>query len=332
MLLASGVAGLSAQWAGAQGPSAPAPAPAGAEPVVESARPVAFAVLGDRWAWIRHFDTKRDLKIAARGGGGATGADGDWSAVGGVGDSFFAGKRVGSQWKLVRIPAAGGEPSLEAPALGEPTSILGSGSELLVAELKADAAGDLLSTPGAGTRLSVRACTPDLKTLRTVVEIPSGMPVEAEPLSQDLLGVADGNLYLRVRRPLSTEFHRAPLAGGPSVRLAGEYGPQQGALFGGRLYWTASSEESGTIRGLRCVRTLAPDGATVTLTDWLPGIGTLTAVEPGGVRYVGDQVYAIPTRFGMSNRLQRAQTAAAATAGSSLVLFDFAANPVSATP
>lgn len=106
----------------------------------------------------------------------------------------------------------------------------------------------------------------------------------------DILGFTADAAYVRVRRALSTEFLRVPLAGGAPVRLGTEGGAQEAVLHNGTLWWTAPSEEAMPTATQFCVR--GENGAT--LTDWLPGNGHLMVLN-GSLQYAINAMYRIPT-------------------------------------
>jgi hypothetical protein len=109
-----------------------------------------------------------------------------------------------------------------------------------------------------------------------------------------LLGVRDGKLYYT--EPIqwgslsaSTCIRRGAGTGDTPDTLARAATRSLGALDGSRLYWTAPSEELNAPDSGRIVQRLdlaTDDGAAVTITDWLPSMGFLSA-RGGRTWYVG---------------------------------------------
>jgi hypothetical protein len=122
-----------------------------------------------------------------------------------------------------------------------------------------------------------------------------------------LLGEREDRLcFLDVvgQEPLAWSVLRTvPSAGGVPEALAIEPGPQEALLVGQRIYLTGASDDAGDPAYVRRVRRLASDGATETLTDWLPSMGRLIVVGPQPHYASSEGLFRLPQQLAPAPRL-----------------------------
>lgn len=275
-----------------------------------------FVAFGGKWAWLKHAGDEVEL---FRGGPDAApkslGKGAGWSEICLSGDELWLLNRSGSQAELLH--SAGGAPPVSTlkglPGAG---GLYAAEGRLFWLESTPPAPMSATFVPAADAtdRLRVREASGQVRTL---AEWPGGQAGQPG----DVMGVAGGQVYFRLRRAASTEFLRVPLSGGDWERVAVANGDQQGLLMDGTLYWTAPTEESNRIDTLRCVRRLTASGATETLTDWLPGSGELQP-GPRAPYYLAhgfdSALYQLPEHLDQST-LVRAAPARAALDGDRLI-------------
>lgn len=244
------------------------------------------------WAWIKEKGVESELYtggpgrqpvLVARGSG--------WTelALSG-GECWILSRGAGTLLRSSLQPNS--TPEVVLSRLSSPGGLHVAGSTLFW--LEAIGSPTLAFVPSAGPRLSVRSRGAGGQ-VQTLGEWPGSRAPAGLPESGDVIGVAADSLYLRVRRSASTEFVRFRLpAGGVGERVAAELSQQQGLLHDGRLYWTAPSEEAPFDTGIRSIRRLTATGAAETLTDWMPGAGSLVELN-GSACIAATRLYRLPS-------------------------------------
>ena len=229
-----------------------------------------FVASAGKWAWLKRAGEESEL---FRGGPSTApnslGKGKDWSEIALAGDDLWLLSRSGEHAELLHS-MAGAAPVSTLKDLPDAGGLYAADGRLFWLESAplGPMTGAFVPAADATGRLRVREAT---GAVRTLAEWPGGQIGR----TGDVIGVANGQAYVRLRRSASTEFLRVPLAGGEWQRLAAESDTQQGVLIGDTLYWTAPTEESNQIHGTRCVRRLTASGGVETLTDWLTSNGDL---------------------------------------------------------
>jgi hypothetical protein len=279
---------------------------------------IAFASDGGAWVWLKQAGGEVELYRGGAGSPRSLVARGqDWREVALLESAAWLLQRPegASRGALLRADLAGG--SAPAPVLGDldnPTGLRASGGRLFWIETGVPALPGLPFLPAAGPMARLR-CREASGQVRSLAEWSAGT---AGP--GDVTGLAGDAAYVRVRRPVSTEFLRVPLAGGLPTRVCSETGGQQALLWRDGFYWSAISDEAPGVP-LICVRRV-PVGrgaAPETVCDWLPPRGTLLGLRDG-LYFVSNSLYRLPGRLAPPQELRPAPDGPAATDGSVVVL------------
>ncbi len=307
----------------AQAPPGAPPAGAARPPARPSSRPLAFSAAAAGWAWIVGGASPEEA-VLMTGSVGATGREvgrgQGWVDVAAAGETLWVIERRGSCGALLRLPRTGGRPERVAVGLARPGSVAARGETVYWTETVVPPRPVLPFLPVGGAMIRV-------STLRggrpaVVAQYPAAdIPAERG----DLLAVDDAGILIRVRRPASTEFVRLDPRSGATRRVGAEPGTRSGVVFGGKLCWTAPSEESSA--EMVCVRREDGRGGSETLSDWLPSTGQLVAAGPH-LYFVADHVYEIPARLEIARRHAWVGYPQAAADGDKLILLGDTPAPV----
>ncbi len=233
----------------------------------------------------------------------------------------------GAKGALLRIPATGGAAEVLAEGLSHPAGLKAVGSDLYWTETVVPGGTSLPFVPSSGAMIRVMARAQN-GAARVLAEWPGYLPSAAASPSAstnqdvppaEILATDETSLYVRLSRPMATEFIRVPRAGGAAKRIAAELGRQHGVHHKGRFYWTAPSLEatpnSGMVRVISEGRSDGPE----TVAEWLVQGGRL-ASNGDGLFYAGDYLFRIPNRLAFPRRLQRLTEPRAASDGKRLLL------------
>ena len=251
--------------------------------------------------WLKGTARAAELWHAPSGGRPVVIASGpEWHDVALGPEAAWVFQRTGAVSRLLRVPLQANATPTQAFAGPERADgLFAEGERLYWVEAAAGPQPGFSFVPVVAptVRLRVRETTGQVRTVAGWPggELPSGGAGE-------VIGTAEGAVYVRHDRLTSTEFLRVHPDSGEWDRVAAEQGVQQGLLHDGVLYWTAESEEANSA-GVYCVRRQRPDGEPALLTDWLPNRGALR--EAGGrVYYVADAIYRLPDRLAPPERLR----------------------------
>ncbi len=304
--------------AAAQAPPARQPAPArGAK---RGRGIIAFSAADHRWSWLQdRGDTVELLERAGDGAARSLGSDPHWVDLAADGDDLWVLRRDGGRGTLFGRHESSGPVAEVAPALSSPGGLRAAGGTVYWIESESAPTPVLPYVAALAGAAHLRSLTPGGRP-RTLATWWGG----TAPGPGDLIEVDPPFAYVRVRRDASTEFLRIPLAGGDAVRLAAEDGPQEGVASNGAFYWTSDSEEGNRPGILRCVHRLGPDGTRETVTDWLPGAGTLHSTGRGLV-YLAVRTnageYEVPSHLALP-RLVRELPGASTLDGAAVILLE----------
>lgn len=251
---------------------------------------VLFSGEADRWLWTRASGTQETLYEGGPNRPARSLATGSgWTALAAGGPQIWLIRRDRKSAELLRVDGGpGAAPKVVLSGLQSPGGLAAGGGHVYWLENRPPrSAAAHLPTHGWTTLLRTRSAA---GVVRTLVEWPGGGPPAEPSASGDMIGLVGDRLYFRVRRAACTEFVCMPLPSGPPSRVAVERGLQTAILDGGRLCWTAPSDEAGAASGLRCVRAHNAHGEVETLGDWLPAEGAPVLLN-GKLLHVGSQVH-----------------------------------------
>lgn len=271
------LAGALALGALAQGPPPPGPGAAAA------ARPEMgdFSSRGAEWAWIVTTGEQSELLSGGPGTAGRTIAKGSgWTDVAVGADGIWLLQSEGSRSRLLLAPKGGGEPREVLASTESSAALFALDEQVFWLELTPAKVAGVSYVPTLGGTLRLRRCDAAGKA-GTLAEWPAGGRVDRRGV--EIIGSAGGRIYVADFNGIGTEFQSVPLAGGVPVRVAAESDSQHGVLHGGRLVWTAPSEEATPSSRIRRLLTRKDDAEPEVLADWVPAIGNLLSV--------GDRLY-----------------------------------------
>jgi len=248
---------------------------------------IAFSGTPDGWAWLKGGAGDTALYTGGPGKAPVLVANGrGWQEVAVDGTQLWVLRGDGERGALLQLSSVpGSSPKEVLDNLQRPGGLFAQGGRLYWLEVRSGLEPGLAFLPAAGPIAQLR-CREASGEVRTVGEYPAGeiggRGEKAGAGPGDIVGAMPGAVVVRLRRLVTTEFLRFPLPAGPPSRIAGEPDLQDGALSGNELYWTAPSEEATPDAALRCARHArvdAPGAVPATITDWLPGSGTLLALD-----------------------------------------------------
>jgi hypothetical protein len=253
----------------AQGGGAPATAP---PPRIIRA----FAFHGAEWAWIVATGERTELQVGGPDGQVKRLAEGaDWFDVALDAESIWLIERRAGKGRLLRLPKGrAGEPEEVLAGLDRPGALRVSAAGLQWLEATRPADPGLAHVPTLGGMLRLRQRTGSGE-VTTLAEWPAGGLVT--PRHGDVIGELDGATLVSVQAGMGTEFYAVTPSAAPS-RLGGEGSEQHGVISGGRLVWTAPSDEATEVSGIRCLRGRKGREAVQDIADWLPSGGTLLSI------------------------------------------------------
>lgn len=305
-----GLVALARAQAPAGGPPGGAPPP---KPLLR-----VFAGSNGSWAWIKETGEQSELFTGRPSAPGRLRAKGThWTEVAQDGPDLWVLGQAGSGAILLRLPREGDAPPAEVARSADPAGgLLAQDGKALWLEVSAPADQGLAFVPPLGGRIRLRCREAD-GSIKTLLDRPAVQG--AQPGSGDVVALSGGQVYLRLRSASGTELLSVPVQGGRSTVIAGETGTQQALLSGGRLFWTAPSEEATPESGIYCLRRVSPAGTPETVAEWLPANGNLVQVSDG-LRFVsGFDVYRLPERFGAPVFLRKLEDVRVVSDGQSLV-------------
>lgn len=274
----------------------PSPAPSGSGSSRLRAGTILFAGTRDHWAWVHATGLGETLY---EGGPGqaprALGRGSGWSNLAVDGSQVWLIRQTRRTASLAQVdPSKGGEPKVVVNGLDAPSGLFAQDGKVYWLENRPPGNGGFSFLPSLGSTcvLRVREASGGVRTL---AEWPGGGGEGPELLPQDILGKVGDQLYLRIRRPASTELVRVSCESGSAQRVAVERGLQRAVLHRETLCWTAPSAQAEPASEYVCVRSLAASGETRTLADWLPGDGELLPLQRG-LLYARDGLYRVSGR------------------------------------
>lgn len=300
-----------------------AQAPPGGPQGVPPPRPKlrSFTGADGRWAWLKVLDAQSDLFVGSPSGAPRLRAKGSgWTDVALDGSTLWLLGRSGTGGTLWQLSLEGDTAPVEVLRLrDQPGALLAQGGQLFWLELVQAVDPGLAFVPPLGARVRLQ-CREANGTVRTLLDRPA---VEgADPAAGDLIALANGQLYLRLRSASGTELVSVPVRGGPATQIAGESGSQEAVLQAGTLYWTTPSGEAMPESGIRALRRLPLGGTPETVADWLPARGSLL-VGDEGLRYADNgKLYRLPNRLDAPTFVRRYTDVPVASDGHVLVLLD----------
>jgi len=325
-------------------PGAAGPGPAGPPGAPPQTFIISFDSEGDRWAWIEYRSGEITLLTRDQPGGTGSAAPpaksiaagrGAWMEVALAGQTTWLLARSGKLGELLRLEPGKQKPDRVLAGLSNPGGLLTHDGRLYWIEVSPRLPG-LPGVPAAGPTCSLKelegsrartvATWPGAEGGRadrlTIIGNPLGLGTANQdpvrPDRGDIVGISGDRVFIRSRRPLSTDFFGVSLKTGKTERLASEGGVQTAALRGQTLFWTAPSEEAVLRLSMRCVKRLGPNGPEK-LTEWLPGGGNLVATDRRIVYVVGG-VYVIPESLGPPSYRGEVVTAEVASDGRRVIL------------
>jgi hypothetical protein len=262
---------------------------------------VRFVGGGAGWAWLRTGAEKSKLYTAPPDGSAQVVAEGaGWTDLAAEGNTLWVAD--GKSGTILEVPgAASSTPKALVEKLSEPGGLAVKGGTLYWAEriVSPTARYPWVPTTGPRIRISSRNSAGAIQQL-------GECPAAAGPFSPGPgdIQLASDAIYLRVRRPATTEFLRFPLAGGAPTRVAIEPDVQQAVAAGSDLYWSAPSPETSETAHVVAVKRWGPGKPATMLCDWLPGDGRMVLLN-GVPHWVAVNLYSFPTSPGQPTIVKR---------------------------
>lgn len=299
----------------AQDPAAPGGAPAAA-PRSELR---AFSGSAGQWAWIKDKGSESELYVGRPGEAGRIRAKGaGWTEVAQDGADIWLLARAERGGVLLRLPREGNAPPAEVTRIEDPSgALLVQGGQVFWLELSQAADPGLAFVPPLGARIRLRCREADGR-IRTLLDRPAAEG--ATPGAGDLVGLAGGQLYLRLRSATGTELLSVRTSDGMQSWIAGESGTQEAQLANDRLVWMAPSAEATPESGIRCVHRFTPGGAPELMAEWVPPNSSLVVTAEGLGVLDRDDLYRLPSRLGPPTFLRKVTSGKLVSDGRSLVL------------
>lgn len=277
------------------------------------------------WAWLQKSGYQTTLLAQRPQGSEVQIASGrDWDELAVDGETVWILEKSAGRGALLRVALTpGAVPERVRAGLQDPGALLAQDGRLYWLEATATRVGAPAYIPALAPmlRLWVREANGATNSLGNWS---GGSNVLQAAGDHDLIGVANGAVWARIRRLDSTEFVKFPLSGAEAERVAGAAGEQQAILRDGLLYWTAPSTEAAA-GGLISIRRLSPRGSEL-VTDWLPADGLPLAVGKE-LYYASDQLFRVSATGELPQPLQPLRGSRAVTDGASLVLLNDAVGP-----
>ena len=301
----------------AQGPAAPGTG----QPSAAASHPErrAFSGAEGRWAWIKGTGAESELHVGGPNTPGQLRAKGaGWTEVAQDGADIWLLGRAERGAVLLRLPREGNAPPTEVTRIENLSGgLLVQGGQAFWLELSQAADPGLAFVPPLGARIRLRCREADGR-VRTLLDRPAAEG--AAPGAGDLVALAGGQLYLRLRSATGTELLSVRPSDGTLSWIAGESGTQEALLANDRLVWTAPSAEATPESGIRCVRRLTSGSAPDLVAEWLPPNGRLVVAEEGLGVVDGENLYRLPSRLGPPTFSRKVTSGRIVSDGRSLVL------------
>lgn len=301
----------------AQGPAAPGPGGASAAALRSELR--AFSGSAGQWAWIKDQGAESELYVGRPGEAGRIRAKGaGWTEVAQDGADIWLLARAERGGVLLRLPREGNALPTEVTRIEDQSgALLAQGGQAFWLELSQAADPGLAFVPPLGARIRLR-CREANGRVRTLLDRPAAEG--AAPGAGDLVALANGQLYLRLRSTTGTELLSVRPSDGTLSWIAGESGTQEALLDHDRLVWTAPSAEATPESGIRCVHRFTPGGAPELVAEWLPPNSSLVVTKEGLGVLDRDDLYRLPSRLGPPTFLRKVTSGRIVSDSRSLVL------------
>lgn len=287
---------------GMAGPSGMAGAPsaggtsgAGRAPAQPEARIVHFSAAGpSRWAWITRRGQQTELWT---GGAGVdpvlVGSGAGWNLLEHAGESLYLSVSLPGSSEIIRFQTRGGGDAEQVmQRSGRIVDLFSSDGALFWLEETEPGRSSLPYVPTAGPATMLYQLTAaGAPQLRARLPGIAGSPA----LPSQIAAQADGSLLVALYTAGGTQIYRIGAGAADLRRIAGAPGWSQMAVLSSGIYLAAPSEEAQAESYIRCVQRVQEGRPPETVTDWLPGQGSLVGSKDR-LHYVGEQTYLIPTQ------------------------------------